>query len=549
METHVPKLLDCTLEDLYKGVEEGSFTSVQLVEAYLARIEEVNDEFRAVIETNPDAMEIARRLDEERRSARKGSLGLLHGLPILLKDNIVTIDRMQATCGSLALVGAKPERESAITTCLRQSGAVILGKANMAEWAGFRSTSGCTGWSARGGQAKGIFVPGMKASGSSTGSAIAVALGLAAASIGSETIFSIVSPAERCGIIGFKPSRGMLPSEDIIFASQRLDTLGILSRTVKDSLTVLCELTSQAGGHIRGHPRDMLRRSICRSCSSLDLRGMRIGIPGNICELKDIHSARLKEFEKIQALLQTLGVEIVQDVNIVGAEEFENLPQTSKEIIFDTDLKIAINSYFKNLKDTPEGIRSLQDLIDCTKSCKAEEYPQRNVAGFERAQQTNPDAILYKRMLKREAYFAKKGGIAGALDHYDLDVLLVPALSVTMQTFATMAGSPVMSVPLGIFPPATKVEHDAKNGFVTVAAGIPFSAFIFGRKYADGDVLAVGDALERATNVRERLKPYKLPTSDLVDFVRKEEIDRRESISSDSSSLSLNRRLLIEPVS
>jgi amidase len=180
----LPPLRHATLIDLADGLQYGDFTAEHLVKTYLARIDEVNDEFHAIIETNPAATEDARLLDLECRL--HGPRGLLHGMSILLKDNISTLDDTDTACGSLALVGAKPPNEAAVVTALRSAGTVILGKGNMAEWSGFRSTSGCSGWSARGGQTKGIYYPGMKASGSSGGCAVAVALGLCFAAIGTE---------------------------------------------------------------------------------------------------------------------------------------------------------------------------------------------------------------------------------------------------------------------------------------------------------------------------------------------------------------------------
>jgi amidase len=189
-----PALSNITLPDIVHGLSNNDFTSEHLVEAYLARINEVNHEFHAVIETSPDAVEEARLLDIERGvcSVR----GPLHGVPILLKDNIPTLDNTQTTCGSLALVWARPPKEADVVTALRNAGAVILGKANMAEWSGFRSTSGCSGWSPRGVQTKGIYYPGMKASGSSGGCAVAVSLGLCFAALGTEVGFSFLAPIE-----------------------------------------------------------------------------------------------------------------------------------------------------------------------------------------------------------------------------------------------------------------------------------------------------------------------------------------------------------------
>lgn len=180
----IPRLRHATLPELVRGLQHGLYTSTQLVTAYKARINEVNHECNAVIETAPEAIDIAQLLDLERLLC--GSRSSLHGIPILLKDNIPTLDGTDTACGSLSLVGAQQCREAAVVTASRAAGAILLGRTNMAEWSGFRSTSGCSGWSARGGQTKDVFYPNMKASGSSSGSAVAVALGLCFAAIGTE---------------------------------------------------------------------------------------------------------------------------------------------------------------------------------------------------------------------------------------------------------------------------------------------------------------------------------------------------------------------------
>lgn len=178
------QLRQATLSGLLNGLEQGLFTSEQLVSAYTARITEVNHIFHAAVEADPDATVIARCLNNERRQC--GPRGKLHGIPIFIKDNIPTLDATDTTCGSMALVRARPAKEATIVTALRNAGSVILGKENMAEWSGFQSTSGCSGWSARGGQTKGIYYPDMKASGSSSGCAMAVSMGLRAAAVGTE---------------------------------------------------------------------------------------------------------------------------------------------------------------------------------------------------------------------------------------------------------------------------------------------------------------------------------------------------------------------------
>ncbi|KAF2026282.1 amidase signature enzyme [Setomelanomma holmii] len=242
----------------------------------------------------------------------------------------------------------------------------------MAAWSGFRSTSECSGWSPRGGQLKGIFYPGMKVSGSSGGCAVAVALGLCAAGIGTETCWSVVLPAERSGIVGFKPTRGLIPSEGIAHASLRLDTVGVLARTVRE-----------------------------------------------------------------------------------------------RQIILDTGMKVAINTYLASLATNPNTINDVQDLIDFTKACAEEKYPARNVVGFERAAATSPDKPLYLKMMAREEHFTTgPGSIAAAFKKHKCSVMLVPALSPTLQPLAAKAGSPVLSIPMGVYPAGTEVTKDAGNGLV-----------------------------------------------------------------------------------
>ncbi|KAF2127452.1 amidase signature enzyme [Dothidotthia symphoricarpi CBS 119687] len=531
MQHNIPLLSEITLPDIYEGLDNGLFTSVDLVNAYLARIQEVDHEYNSVIQTSSNALRIAQSLDAERQN--RGSRGPLHGLPILLKDNIPTLDCTETTCGSLALLGCKPPDEAVVVTGLRKAGAVILGKANMAEWAGFRSTNGCSGWSPRGGQMTGIFWPGMKSSGSSTGSAIATALGLCFAAVGTETCYSITAPAEKCGIIGFKPSRDVLPSEGIIYASQRQDTVGLLTRTVDDAVLMCMELVPQCGNQLTERQLQIIQHTQATG-PSLDLTGIRIGIPRGLRETQDIPACKQEAFEGVIQKLKVAGAQIVNFWNLKGAKEFEGLSQAERHIVLDTDMKIAINAYLGSLTVNPKDINTLYDLIGFLKICPEEEFSKWNVEALERAQATHPSHELYQRMLKRDIYFAGEGGIRGALDRYNCDVLLIPTLSVTMQTFAARAGSPVMSVPMGVFPEETAIERDPKNGMVTAAPGIPFSGFVFGRVGRDEDVLKVGYVFEQLTMVRNQLKPYLEPQKEIEDVKEPTPMDPLTTVSEEN---------------
>ncbi|KAM7219411.1 amidase signature enzyme [Rhypophila decipiens] len=254
----LPLLLQLTIETASKGLQSGLFTSVDLAKAYLARIEEASN-FNAVLQTNPDALKVAKELDDE--LASYGPRGPLHGIPLLVKDNIATNDRLDVSAGSYALLGTKPAKESSVVSRLRQAGAVILGETNLSEWANFRGLNIGSGWSPRGGQTLGAYHPESQPEGSSSGSAVAAALALCTAAIGTEvkpaptcllcheltlpkTWGSILGPAEKNGVVGLKPSRGLVGNDGTIPISSRQDVIGTLTRTVKDASYML---TSMAG--------------------------------------------------------------------------------------------------------------------------------------------------------------------------------------------------------------------------------------------------------------------------------------------------------------
>jgi amidase len=281
-----------------------------------------------------------------------------------------------------------------------------------------------------------------------------------------------VSPAERSGVIGFKPTRNLIPSEGLIFASERLDTVGLLTRTVTDAAKILQEIIyfSEEGDHYR---RSSLRQGLMQAYSATYLSGLRIGIPSNLADLRNVHPAKQNAFKKALYLLEAAGADIVQGVDVAGAEGFENLETAAKNILLDTDMKLAINKYLSSLATNPQNINSLEKLIAFTKAYPEEEYPQRNVAVLERALATDPKDALYKEMLAKDEWFAGEGGIEGTLDRHKVDVLLIPTLSPTLNAFAAKAGSPCMSLPMGMYPDGTEVQVDAGSGLVNVAPGIP----------------------------------------------------------------------------
>ncbi len=274
------ELDEITLADLRNGLESGKFTARSLCEKYLARIEQVDrsgPELKAVIEINPEALQIADQLDAERRAKRVR--GPLHGIPVLIKDNIATADRMQTTAGSLALVGSKPPKDSTVAARLRASGAVILGKTNLSEWANFRSTHSTSGWSGRGGLTRNPYALDRNPSGSSSGSGAAVAANLSAMAIGSETDGSIVSPSCNCGIVGIKPTVGLVGRTGIVPISHTQDTAGPMARTVADAAALLSAIAGlDSDDPASAAARGKIESDYTRFLDANGLKGARIGV-------------------------------------------------------------------------------------------------------------------------------------------------------------------------------------------------------------------------------------------------------------------------------
>jgi amidase len=273
-------------------------------------------------------------------------------------------------------------------------------------------------------------------------------------------------------VVGFKPTRELIPAEGLIFASERLDTVGLLVRSVTDAATMLGEIVRCAGRR-EDCRQDAVRRALKLSCASISLSGVRIGIPSNIADLKRVHPARQKAFAKVLHLLEAAGADIVQGIDVLGSSDFENTPPAVRNVLLDTELKSAIDNYLSRLRKNPQHIHTLKDLITFTKAHPREDYPQRNVAVLERALETDPNAPLYQRMLEKDTWYAGEGGIPGALARNALNLLLAPALSPTLNAFAAKAGSPCMSLRMGTYPSTTEVKLDPGNEMVDVAPGIP----------------------------------------------------------------------------
>ncbi len=489
-----------TVLDMQRAMDRRWLTSTGLTALYLARIRLLDPKLNAVIETNPDALRDAAVSDVHRR--RHGARSALEGIPVLLKDNIDTADRQHTTAGSLALVNSRPARDAFLVRRLRAAGAVILGKANLSEWANFRSTEASSGWSARGGQTNNPYVLDRNACGSSSGSAVAAAAFLSAVTIGTETDGSIVCPAGATGTVGFKPSLGLVSRTGVIPISAQQDTAGPITRTVTDAAAVLTVIqgvdrddaaTTAAGPYVR---RDYLR--------DLDpgaLRGKRIGVwRGGGAEQADVAPVLTATI----ATLRAQGATVVDDVQLPGLDEaFENeFPALLAEFKHD------INAYLAARPGPHPG--TLAGLIEFNRENAETELRYFGQEIFEAAEQTSGDLTDPAYVAARTAATTgAQRAIDTAVAANDLDAILAPTNGpawvtdlengddftdfVSSSGPAAVAGYPNVTVPAG--------QADGV---------LPLGMSFFGGKWSEPTLMSLAYAFEQATKARQN--PRYLPT-------------------------------------
>ena len=361
---------DASIADLQRRMASGQDTARSLVEKYLARIEAIDRQgpaLHSVLETNPDALAIADRLDAERKS--KGPRGPLHGIPILIKDNIATADRMTTSAGSLALAGSHPPKDAFIVERLREAGAVVLGKTNLSEWANFRSTHSSSGWSGRGGQTKNPYALDRNPSGSSSGSGAAAAASLAAATVGTETDGSIVSPSSVNSVVGIKPTLGLLSRTGIVPIAHSQDTAGPMARTVADAAVLL---GAMVGSDPADPPtRESARKGLRDYSTFLDAKGLegaRIGVVRN--KLFGYSPAADRLAEAAIADMKKQGAVIVDPANIPTLGKFDD---SELEVLL-YEFKADLAKYFA-WAGPPTPIHSLKDVIAFNEAHKDQEMP------------------------------------------------------------------------------------------------------------------------------------------------------------------------------
>ena len=470
-------LEEASIAQLQEGLGQGRVTSLQLVHQYLDRISKLDKagpKLNSVIELNPEAEAIAASLDRERKE--RGSRGPLHGIPIFIKDNIDTGDKMMTTAGSLALAGAPAPKDAVLVERLRAAGAVLLGKTNLSEWANFRSPKSTSGWSGRGGQTLNPYALDRNPSGSSSGSAVAVSASLCAAAVGTETDGSIVSPASINGIVGIKPTVGLIPGTGIVPISSRQDTAGPMARTVADATLLLSVLTGRDYGGGLGNRNG--------------LKGVRLGVVRDLFSTGELLGQRMDES---LAVLKSLGAVLIDPVTIPNASKLE-APE------FDAllwEFKNGLNAY---LETRGAAVKSLRDVIDFNERNRDREL---NHFGQETMIQAEAKGLLtsraYTTLESKLSRMAKGDGIDRILQDKQLDALVAPTGGIawttnygsgdsftgSASTPAAVAGYPHITVPLG------------------EVSGLPVGLSFFGSPRTELRLIRFAFAFERETQARK----------------------------------------------
>lgn len=514
----LPSLAEATVDELQAGLGAGLFTSVDLVDAYVARTKEVNGSVRAVTELNPEVLVIASQLDAERRNGTVR--GPLHGIPILIKNNIATDDQMENTAGSYALVGAKVPRDATVVRKLRKSGAIILGKSNLSQWANFRSNNSTSGWSALGGQVIGAYYPNQDPSGSSSGSGVGSALGLALAALGTETDGSILSPSNKNNLVGIKPTVGLTSRELVIPISPRQDTVGPMARTVKDAAYILNAIAGvdPFDNYTTAIPNNGSLPDYVAACQLSALSGARIGVPTNVIEFYNrdgTYDTEVAAFKASLAVLAAAGATIVPDANYTAFSEY--VQSQNETVVLGADFVANLATYLSKLTANPAKLGSLAEVRAFTQSDPREDYPDRDTGVWDAALNSSTPADTSPEVwaaYTANGFLGGAGGVLGALDAHDLDAVVLPtSLS---PGISAIIGAPVVTVPLGFYPAnASVVSHKGARGLVDTAPGVPFGLSFAGRRWSEAALVGFAFAFEQRTKARARGKPWVSPTTEL----------------------------------
>ena len=493
---------EVTIAELQEGLKAGKYSSRSLVEKYFDRLGEIDKKgpgLNSVIEMNPDAEAIASALDRERKE--KGSRGPLHGIPILIKDNIDTADRMMTTAGSLALIGSKPQQDSLVAKKLREAGAIILGKTNLSEWANFRSNHSSSGWSGRGGQTKNAYVLDRNPCGSSSGSGAAVAANLCAAAIGTETDGSVVCPSSANSLVGIKPTVGLVGRSGIIPIAHSQDTAGPMTRSVADAAIILGALTGI-------DPRDPATKgsqgkSFTDYTQFLDrngLKGVRLGVARKHFGFND-HVDKL--MNDLLAEMKKLGAVVVDPADIPTSGKFD---ESELEVLL-YEFKADLNAYLAGLG--PQApVHSLKEIIAFNERNREREMPFFGQDLFTKAEEKGPlTSKKYLQALSKNHLLTRTQGIDLVMTKNRLDALVAPTGGPAWPTdwingdhftggyssASAVAGYPHITVPAGY------------------VFGLPVGISFFAGAYSEPKLIKIAYAFEQVTKARRA--PQFLPTA------------------------------------
>ena len=485
------ELNETTVTELQEKMTAGKYTSEQITALYLKRIEAVDKngpKLNAVIEVNPDAVSIAKAMDAERKSGKVR--GPLHGIPVLIKDNIDTADKMMTTAGSLALVGNIASKDAFIVKKMRDAGAVLLGKTNLSEWANFRSTKSCSGWSSRGGQTKNPYIIDHNPCGSSAGSGVAVAANLCAVAVGTETDGSITCPASVNGVVGIKPTVGLLSRSGIIPISHTQDTAGPLARTVRDAAILLGAMTGIDNDDAVTKESDgKVQEDYTKFLNADGLKGKIIGV-----EKKKYENQYLNKLQE-----QALNIMKQQGAIIVEIEYLDkiNANGDAESEVMKYEFKSGINKY---LSTANSAMKTLKDLIEFNKTNEDKTMPTFKQELFISSEEkAGLDAKAYTNVFNKSNSGTKKI-IDTVMQQNKLDAItgltMGPACSIDtiygdrwgdvfLTGPAAMSGYPHISVPCGM------------------AYELPVGISFFSGAYKEGDLISIGYSYEQASKHRK----------------------------------------------
>ncbi|KAI9834408.1 MAG: hypothetical protein M1819_003019 [Sarea resinae] len=429
------------------------------------------------------------------------------------------MDKMDNDAGSYALLKTTVPRDSGVAAKLRAAGAIILGKSNMSQWANFRSDNSSNGWSALEGQTYGPYHPDQDPSGSSSGSAVASAIGLAFAALGTETDGSIVSPSEFNNVVGIKPTVGLTSRSLVIPVSPRQDTVGPIARTVKDAAYILQAIAGKDpyDNYTSAIPFTSLPNYVA-ACKSDCLQGVRIGVPRNAITIEKPAGPVLAAFEAAITVLKSAGAIIVDHADFTAYQQFED--SKSPDTVLGADFVSALPQYLSELTSNPQNVNDVDSIRKFTQGFPSEGYPGRNTATWDDAialgfNNTDP---RFWAAYQENLYLGGEGGVLGALRRHDLSALILP--TDLASNLPALIGTPLITVPLGFYPPnAPIVKSQPRMDLIEAGPNIPFGLSFLGPAWSEASLISFAYAYEQRTQTRNMVHPYIAPQTELCDIV------------------------------